>query len=250
VDITATPGSNLLPRLSALGLDVESMAADGSSVRAHVNVADLETIAADPNVVFIQPRQGAVISRVIGPESRPLVRRAAALRAFLSGAMGQEALPNVAQPTGQGSRSSEGDVTHLAFAARGAFHIDGTGVKIGVLSDGVTNLAASQARGDLGPVTVLPGQTGSGDEGTAMLEIVHDLAPRRSCSSPPRSPASRASPRTSATFGRVDLRYRDHATQRAIVSGSRRLCVGGNRTARALHHRRRLPRVPPPPTSR
>ena len=46
-----------------------------------------------------------------------------------------------------------------------------------MLSDGVTNLAASQASGDLGPVTVLPGQAGSGDEGTAMLEIIHDLAP-------------------------------------------------------------------------
>src|SRR5207247_5878285 len=63
------------------------------------------------------------------------------------------------------------------FAARGAFHVDGTGVKIGVLSDGVTNLAASQARDDLGPVIVLPGQAGSGDEGTAILEIIHDLAP-------------------------------------------------------------------------
>src|SRR5262249_55534849 len=104
-------------------------------------------------------------------------RRAAAVRAFLAGAMGQQAEPNVATPTGQGSRSSEGDVTHLAFAARGAFHIDGTGVKIGVLSDGVTSLAASQATGDLGPVTVLPGQAGSGDEGTAILEIVHDIAP-------------------------------------------------------------------------
>src|SRR5207302_1131439 len=29
----------------------------------------------------------------------------------------------------------------------------------------------------LGPVTVLRGQRGSGDEGTAILEIVHDLAP-------------------------------------------------------------------------
>src|SRR5262249_20249547 len=36
---------------------------------------------------------------------------------------------------------------------------------------------ASQASGDLGPVTVLPGQTGNGDEGTAMLEIIHDMAP-------------------------------------------------------------------------
>src|SRR5262252_2357042 len=64
-----------------------------------------------------------------------------------------------------------------AFSARDAFNVDGTGIKIGVLSNGVTNLAASQALGDLGPVTVLPGQAGSGDEGTAMLEIIHDVAP-------------------------------------------------------------------------
>src|SRR5262249_21269754 len=80
-------------------------------------------------------------------------------------------------PTGVGSQSSQGDVTHRANLARGVFHADGTGIKIGVLSDGVSNLAASQALGDLGPVTVLPGQAGSGDEGTAMLEIIHDLAP-------------------------------------------------------------------------
>ena len=49
--------------------------------------------------------------------------------------------------------------------------------KIGVLSDGVTSLADSQATGDLGPVTILPGQEGFGDEGTAMLELIHDLAP-------------------------------------------------------------------------
>ena len=47
-----------------------------------------------------------------------------------------------------------------------------------MLSDGVDSLAASIASGDLPPDTeVLPGQAGSGDEGTAMLEIVHDLAP-------------------------------------------------------------------------
>ena len=46
-------------------------------------------------------------------------------------------------------------------------------MKIGVLSDGVVNLAASQALGDLPPtVTVLPGQVGTGDEGTAMLVVV------------------------------------------------------------------------------
>ena len=43
---------------------------------------------------------------------------------------------------------------------------------------GSQTLAARQASGDLpAQVIVLPGQEGSGDEGTAMLEIVHDLAP-------------------------------------------------------------------------
>src|SRR5262249_55129127 len=39
----------------------------------------------------------------------------------------------------------------------------------------VTNLAASQALNELPAVTVLA--VGAGDEGTAMLEIVHDMAP-------------------------------------------------------------------------
>src|SRR5262249_8142050 len=64
-----------------------------------------------------------------------------------------------------------------ANTARNTFGMNGTGVKIGVLSDGVTNLRLSQDLGALGPVTVLPGQQGSGDEGTAMLEIIHALAP-------------------------------------------------------------------------
>ena len=74
--------------------------------------------------------------------------------------------------------TSEGDVTHRAAAARLFFGFDGTGVKVCVLSDGVTSIAASVASGDLPPgIDVLAGQAGSGDEGTAMLEIVHDLAP-------------------------------------------------------------------------
>jgi subtilisin-like proprotein convertase family protein len=72
----------------------------------------------------------------------------------------------------------EGDIAHRAAEARQAFAIDGTGVKIGVLSDSIDYLAAAQAAGDLPLVTVLPGQAGSGSgEGTAMLEIVHSLAP-------------------------------------------------------------------------
>jgi Subtilase family len=73
--------------------------------------------------------------------------------------------------------TSEGDVAHRADALRAAFGVDGTGVTVGVLSDGVDSLASLEASGDLPPVTVLPGQAGSGDEGSAILEIVHDLAP-------------------------------------------------------------------------
>ncbi|HET7293421.1 MAG TPA: S8 family serine peptidase, partial [Vicinamibacteria bacterium] len=73
--------------------------------------------------------------------------------------------------------TSEGDVAHRAAEARAFFGVDGTGQKVCVLSDGVDSLASIQASGDLPAVDVLPGQAGSGDEGTAMLEIVHDLAP-------------------------------------------------------------------------
>ena len=79
-------------------------------------------------------------------------------------------------PTGQGSKTSEGDLTHRAFDARMAFGVNGAAIKIGVLSDGASNLAASQALGDLpSDVTVLPGQVGGGDEGTAMMEIVSEV---------------------------------------------------------------------------
>lgn len=74
--------------------------------------------------------------------------------------------------------TSEGDKTHGAQLARAFYGSDGTGVKVGVISDGVDSLSSVEATGDLPPdVQVLPGQAGSGDEGTAMLEIVHDLAP-------------------------------------------------------------------------
>ena len=74
---------------------------------------------------------------------------------------------------------TEGDVAHRTAAARLAFGVDGTGVRVGVISDSVQALASLQASGDLpAGVQILPGQAGSGtSEGSAMLEIVHDLAP-------------------------------------------------------------------------
>ena len=43
-------------------LEIESAADDGSTFRAHVDIADVETIAADPDVIFVGPRQDAIPS--------------------------------------------------------------------------------------------------------------------------------------------------------------------------------------------
>lgn len=73
---------------------------------------------------------------------------------------------------------SEGDHTHQAITARSTFSANGSGLKIGVLSDSVDYLTNSQIAGQ---VNVLTGQgnvnNGWEGEGTAMLEIVNDLAP-------------------------------------------------------------------------
>jgi Subtilase family/HYR domain len=183
VDVRATVSPELLDRLRALGGEILSSTAE--TVRMHIGLEVVETVAALPDVQFIGPRQDAMTTRAPAPpmtadawaRGAPERRqeRRNALAAFLNGAIGAMQVANAG--TGQGSQSSEGDVAHRANVARISFGVNGTGIKVGVLSNGVVNLAASQALGDLGPVTVLPGQTGTGDEGTAMLEIVHDLAP-------------------------------------------------------------------------
>ena len=78
--------------------------------------------------------------------------------------------------TRQGDVITEGDPVLNSDDVREMFGIDGTGVKVGVISDGVDSLVASKATGDLpNDVTVL--EPGNGDEGTAMLETIHDIAP-------------------------------------------------------------------------
>lgn len=56
---------------------------------------------------------------------------------------------------------------------------DGAGIKVGVISNGVKHLTDSQKTGDL-PSDVHVLKEGKQDEGTAMLEIIHDIAPNAS----------------------------------------------------------------------
>jgi hypothetical protein len=79
--------------------------------------------------------------------------------------------------------TTQGDRAMRADVARAALGVDGTGVTVGVLSDSFDCLGGAGAdvsNGDLAPVTVLQeiaGCAGAGDEGRAMLQIVHDVAP-------------------------------------------------------------------------
>jgi subtilisin family serine protease len=73
---------------------------------------------------------------------------------------------------------SAGDTASLANQVRSKLGFTGASVRVGVISDGVDSLAVSAGNGELPSSVIIPsGFTGSGDEGTAMLEIVHDLAP-------------------------------------------------------------------------
>ena len=94
-----------------------------------------------------------------------------------------------------GNKVSEGDTQLNAATARTQFGVDGTGVKVGVLSDSfdrhaaaVTHASGDASSGDLPgvgntcghttPVQNLHDEHATGeDEGRAMLQIVHDLAP-------------------------------------------------------------------------
>ena len=74
-----------------------------------------------------------------------------------------------------GSLRTEGDILVRSNGIREVFGAAGSGIKVGVIGDGATSLPESQEKGELGPVHVYA--IGSGDEGTAMLEIIHDIAP-------------------------------------------------------------------------
>jgi hypothetical protein len=85
--------------------------------------------------------------------------------------------------TNAGSVTSQGYISHRAKDVIAQLGFNGAGVKVGVLSDSATpaRVAALIASGDLPSNTVvLSGQAGPAngtDEGTAMMEIVHDIAP-------------------------------------------------------------------------
>ena len=138
VDIKARVTPSLLAEIERIGGTVINSFEQYNAIRATLPLEEIEFLAEYPDIRNIRPAQRAFLNKV---------------------------------------NTSEGDVAHSAVTARDMFGVDGTGVKIGVLSDSVDYLSQVQATGNLPSATVLEDDPGNSGEGTAMLEIVHDLAP-------------------------------------------------------------------------
>jgi subtilisin family serine protease len=134
-------GSTELLKLQETGVGIERIEMARGLVQARVDASALETVAAFSWVHAIRSVDRAVVRT--------------------------------------GGITTEGDAASRADVLR-TQGVDGTGVVVGVISDGIDSVLDAQATNDL-PEVQVPNdnrcQKGAGDEGTALLEIVHDVAP-------------------------------------------------------------------------
>lgn len=178
-----------------------SLAHTGARITVEVRLRDGAALdrlrAAGARVLHLSTRYG-VATVAVDPGALRTVGAVRGVRSVhevlapvLAGAAG--AVP--ALNSCQGAVTSEGDTHVRANALRSALDVDGSGVKVGVLSDSynrdataTTHAPGDVATGDLPgtanpcghptPVQVLDEpDTAESDEGRAMLQIVHDLAP-------------------------------------------------------------------------
>jgi subtilisin-like proprotein convertase family protein len=183
VDIRATKVTDgLVSDLRKAGAGIRSLSDREASIRAEVPLTALPAIAARTDVKRVETADQAITARELEHPAAP-GKAAPAETKQQKGARIEGELKKALAAKGQRSAAaatitSAGDRAHNADLARQQFGVTGTGVKACALSDGVDSLAVSQAKGELpANVDVPAGQAGSGDEGTAMLEILHDLAP-------------------------------------------------------------------------
>lgn len=171
-------GDDLLGRLRKVGAGIRYPSASTGTVLVEAPLGALTTIAGWADVSSVGIAHGLISARETDPRNKPARESKEAREARVEQTLRAATAKVAAVAPSQGAVVSEGDRTHAADTARTRYKVSGTGVKVCALSDGVDSLAASQASGDLpADVDVLTGQEGDGDEGTAMLEIIHDLVP-------------------------------------------------------------------------
>jgi Subtilase family/Secretion system C-terminal sorting domain len=217
VEIVANVTDGLISKIKALGAKVIFASVRFHTVQAQVSFPMLETIAGYSEVKFIKPaspghRVGRDEDRTAARTADPMPNSTVpnmpgAPRRLPTEAMNRRLfdsrIEKVKQKIGQyiyaaGDPDSavdpQGDHAHGADLARSTYGYEGQGIRIGVLGDSYnsTRGAASDVltgalpgkgnpAGDTIPVTVLedvPQNYGTVDEGRAMLQIVHKLAPK------------------------------------------------------------------------
>jgi hypothetical protein len=191
VEIRAHVTSELIDELKRIKAEILVSLPEYKSITARLPIDTIESLASREEVIFIMPKpepmtshrpEISLINALTGHISafEDIVKlkrhssfkeRAQRVREFISSKLESDTQPET------GSVNSQGDTTHGANTFRSTTGFNGSGIRIGVLSDGINSVAARQATGDLPVINVLTGQFGNGDEGTAMLEIVHDVAP-------------------------------------------------------------------------
>ena len=141
VDIAAVPGTELNRAISAVGGTILYESPRWHAVRAIVPPRALDVLSARTDVASIR--------------------------------CGEK------HQTHTGPITSAGDTAHRAGLFRTNSGANGAGIKLGIISDSVDYLGNSIGNGELPPAfAVVPGRSGFGSgEGTAMAEVIHDLAP-------------------------------------------------------------------------
>lgn len=178
VEVLGTVTKPLIEAVQRAGGDVIKGRIGGSLLRAIVPLAAVEDLAGMAEVRRIRQSVPAITQRM-------QEERARRLRLPLRSAVQQlQSKSDAAQATnltaGAGGVVSEGVTAHKVDQALHFFGVTGAGTKIGVLSDSDDFKEQAITTGDLPVDTVtVPGEDGrpGAGEGTAMMEIVHDVAP-------------------------------------------------------------------------
>ena len=187
VDLKGTVNADLIDSVTRLGGQVTSSSIPHGSARVLMSLDQLESVAALPGVRSVRPAMKARSTMHAPPYGSKFAqvsrkdRLALALQAAQQASRPSAALTlGPVASTNVGSVADEADVALGSARARKSFGVDGTGVNVGVISDSDDFKEAAIASGDLPPDTfTIPGQSGrpGTGEGTAMMEIVHDIAP-------------------------------------------------------------------------
>ena len=209
VHVRAKVTPEVITLIRSLGGQISAQYPDMKAIVARMPIANLEALAGDARIRAVRMPYVPVVNRATQPKLSREQLQEKVLNQLMSALAGPNRIAAVSPPMQAAQRPvanatsvpdyrltiPEGDVRHRARAARLTFGIDGTGLKVGVISDSFDAFGDGYnqdiASGDLPGPGNPNGRTqqikyaGSGeyeeddasDEGRAMCQIIHALLP-------------------------------------------------------------------------